>query len=290
MPSNSNDNSSQQVARNSNKAVHWILTVPQHCFTPYLPPQCNYIIGQLEEGNLDSQGTGGFLHWQFVVGFKTQTRLSGVRKVFGPYHAEPTKTAAAETYCQKEDTRVAGTQFSLGSRPIKRGSATDWAIVLGHVKSGRHDLIPPDIYLRYFSNIERIAVKNATPVGIERTCEVYYGSTGTGKSRLAWQEAGLDAYPKDPMSKFWDGYSGQEHVVIDEFRGSIAISHLLRWLDRYPVLVEVKGSSVVFKAKKIWITSNLHPSLWYPDLDPPTLAALLRRLNLRECNTPIEFN
>lgn len=266
------------------KAVHWILTVPHHAFTPYLPNQCTYIVGQLESGE------GGFLHWQFVVGFKAQTRLSAVIKVFGKYHAEPTKTQAAEDYCQKEETRVEGTQFSLGSRPIKRGSATDWAIVLGHVKSGKHDLIPADIYLRYFSNIERIAVKNATPIGIERVCTVYYGTTGNGKSRIAWQEAGLDAYPKDPMSKFWDGYNGHEHVVIDEFRGSIAISHILRWLDRYPVLVEVKGSSVVFKAKKVWITSNLHPMFWYPGLDPNTLDALLRRLTLVEVNTPLVFN
>jgi len=63
----------------------------------------------------------------------------------------------------------------------------------------------------------------------------------------------------DPRSKFWDAYSGHEHVVIDEFRGGIDISHMLRWLDRYPVLVEVKGSSVCLKAGVIWITSNLHP-------------------------------
>jgi len=278
MPTNTS-----QSNQNRTKAIHWILTVPHHHFTPYLPPQCTYITGQLERGQ------EGFLHWQFVVGFQHQIRLSGVRKIFGPHHCEPTKTAQAEAYCHKEETRIEGTEFSLGTRPIKRGATTDWSIVLSHVRSGQHDLIPADIYLRYFSNIERIAVKNATPIGIERTCTVYYGSTGTGKSRLAWQEAGFDAYPKDPMSKFWDGYSGQKHVVIDEFRGSIAISHLLRWLDRYPVLVEVKGSSQVFKAEKVWITSNLHPSLWYPGLDISTVDALLRRLTLKECNTPIQF-
>lgn len=69
-------------------------------------------------------------------------------------------------------------------------------------------------------------------------------------------------------------------MVIDEFRGGIDIAHLLRWLDRYPVIVEVKGSSVVLKAKKIWITSNLNPEQWYEGLDQATTQALLRRLNV----------
>jgi len=88
----------------------------------------------------------------------------------------------------------------------------------------------------------------------------------------------LDAYPKDPRTKFWDGYNGQQHVVIDEFRGSIDISHMLRWLDRYPVIVEVKGSSTCLVATTIWITSNLDPRDWYMDLDVDTKQALLRRL------------
>lgn len=82
------------------------------------------------------------------------------------------------------------------------------------------------------------------------------------------------------ITKWWCGYLGNEHVVIDEFRGVIDVAHLLRWLDRYPVLVEIKGSSVVLKAKTIWITSNLDPRLWYPDIDQETLDALLRRLNI----------
>lgn len=117
-------------------------------------------------------------------------------------------------------------------------------------------------------------------VAVQREVKVYWGRTGAGKSRRAWEEATFDAYPKDPRSKFWDGYRGQDRVVIDEFRGGIDISHMLRWLDRYPVVVEVKGSSVVLKATNIWITSNIHPNDWYPTLDQETKNALLRRLQI----------
>lgn len=116
----------------------------------------------------------------------------------------------------------------------------------------------------------------------EKSTVVFWGPTGTGKSRRAWEEATFDAYPKGPTNIWWCGYRGQENVVIDEFRGQIGISHMLRWLDRYPVVVEVKGSSVVLQAKKIWITSNLHPKDWYPELDEETYKALLRRLNIIE--------
>lgn len=115
-----------------------------------------------------------------------------------------------------------------------------------------------------------------------RVCYVYWGPTGTGKSKRAWEESGLGAYGKDPRSKFWCGYQGQENVVIDEFRGGIDAAHLLRWLDRYPVRVEIKGSSRPLCAKTFWITSNLQPSAWFPELDSLTVDALLRRLTIIE--------
>lgn len=71
---------------------------------------------------------------------------------------------------------------------------------------------------------------------------------------------------------------------MDEFRGGIDVAHLLRWLDRYPCCVETKGSSRPLLARKIWITSNLDPRQWYPDLDEDTRAALLRRLNITHFN------
>lgn len=122
------------------------------------------------------------------------------------------------------------------------------------------------------------------PVGQEKTVYVYWGRTGTGKSRRAWDEATLVAYPKDPCTKWWCGYRGQSTVVIDEFRGRIGIEHLLRWTDRYPVVVESKGGAVVLRCTSIWITSNLSPDVWYPDIDAESLAALRRRLNIIHFN------
>lgn len=122
---------------------------------------------------------------------------------------------------------------------------------------------------------------------MERICYVFWGKTGTGKTRRAWDEAGLDAYPKCSRTKWWDGYRNQESVIIDEFRGAIDVTYLLLWLDRYPVNVEIKGGRVPLSATKVWITSNLHPREWFPDLDGATWDALNRRLVITEILGPL---
>jgi len=261
------------------QARYWLLTIPHADFTPYLPPQCQSLRGQLESG----EGTG-YLHWQLVASFKTKVRLAGVKRIFGDTcHAEPSRSAAADAYVWKDETAVEGTRFELGTKAIRRGNSEDWDAVRDNAKRGRLDDIPGDIYVRYYGNLKRICTDNLEPVAVEREVIVYWGPTGTGKSRRAWAEAGIQAYPKDPRTKFWDGYRGQDNVVVDEFRGDIDIAHLLRWFDRYPVIVEVKGSSVVLNAKKIWLTSNLDPRQWYPNLDEETKAALFRRLTIVHC-------
>lgn len=257
------------------QGVYWILTIPHHLFVPYLPPGVTWIRGQLELGE------GGFLHWQVVVAFSQKKSLPAVRNVFGPVHAELSLSAAADDYVWKELTRVHETQFELGQKPFNRGGGEKcWDTIWEHAKHGRLMDIPADIRVNSYRTLRAIGADFARPLAMERTCAVYIGPTGTGKSRRAWEEAGVDAYVKDPNSKFWCGYFGQEHVVIDEFRGRIDVSHLLRWLDRYPINVEVKGSSVPLSATTFWITTNLDVDSWYPELDAETLAALKRRLQV----------
>lgn len=265
----------------------WMLTIPHHGFIPYLPPGCLYITGQLERGTQGQDIAGvpdveaGYLHWQVVVGFARSVHLSKIVDTFGPYHAEPVRNRdAALTYVHKPQTAIKGTQFDLGEVPLRRNVKHDYDQILNCAKSGDLDSIPSDILVRHYSSICRIRQDNLKPQPMERETKVFWGPTGTGKSRTAWLEAGWDAYPKDPRTKFWDGYHGQENVIIDEFRGAIDIAHMLRWLDRYPVVVEVKGTSTIFCARRLWITSNLHPRDWYPNLDEATQAAFLRRLEI----------
>lgn len=196
------------------QGIFWILTIPHHGFVPYLPPQCKGIVGQLERGH-----ETGYLHWQLVVSFSKKTSLRGVRDCFGPYRAELTKSSAANDYCWKDDTAVPGTRFSLGVLGFNRSVGRDWDRIWESAQRGELESIPASVRVQSYRTLRTIASDYARPLSIEREVKVFWGSTGTGKSRRAWSEAGMDAYPKDPRSKFWCGYRDQKRVVIDEFRG-----------------------------------------------------------------------
>jgi len=251
-----------------------------------LPSTVVWIKGQKERGN-----EGGYLHWQFVCAFSKKVSLRGLKSLFGSaIHGELSRSDAAAEYCCKEDTRVDG-PWEWGAKPIQRNAKLDWDSIWTSAVSGDLLAIPASIRISSYRALRSIASDYAVCSAMEREVYVFWGRTGkfeliigSGKSRRAWDEAGLDAYSKDPRSKFWDGYQGSRNVVIDEFRGGIDVAHILRWCDRYPVRVEVKGSSAPLCAKRIWFTSNVDPRDWYPDLDEETKAALLRRFNIIHFN------
>lgn len=264
------------------KARYWILTVPQHLYVPYRPVDCTYIGGQLERGE-----TTGYLHWQLIVVFTQQVRLTRVKTLFGDeVHAEVTRSEAAREYCFKESSAIEGTAFHLGQYPFRRNNPIDWEAIKTKAKLGLLDdvTIPAQVYVNSYGTLKQIKKDHLKPEAGVREIFVYCGKTGAGKSKRAWEEAGWNAYPKQATSKYWDGYQEQENVVMDEFRGQIGISHMLAWCDRYPVIIDNKFGATCLKAKKIWITSNLHPNDWYPDLDAETKSALIRRLNITEFN------
>lgn len=264
------------MSTDSPQGRYWIGTIPHSLgWVPptNLPDGVNWIRGQSEVG------AGGLHHFQVCVAFSKNRRRQAVRNLL-PGHWELTRSVAAEDYVWKEDTRVAGSQFELGRRPFKRNSATDWEAVRTSAKAGKLEEVPADVFIKHYSALRRIAADSCRPVPAIRTCHVFWGATGTGKSRRAWEEAGIQAYAKAPLTKWWCGYDGELNVIIDEFRGILSVSNLLRWLDRYPVRVETKGGSVPLCATTFWITSNVSPDDWYPDIDPATLEALRRRMNI----------
>jgi len=237
---------------------------------------CSWIKGQREIGE------GGFDHWQFIVAFRRKQSLQSAKLALRmpTLHLELSRSSAASSYVWKEDTRVEGSQFEFGGQPIARNCAQDWEDIWEKAKDGLYMQIPANVRIQNYRTLRSIASDFASPTPMVRKCFVFWGATGSGKSRRAWDESGWDAYCKDPRTKFWDGYQGEKNVVLDEFRGAIDLSHMLRWLDRYPVRVEIKGSSVCLRAENIWITSNLDPLDWYPEADIETKAALMRRLEI----------
>lgn len=112
------------------------------------------------------------------------------------------------------------------------------------------------------------------PLHRDVTVTVLYGEAGSGKSRWAY-----DHYPdlyKKPVGDWWDGYSGQKAILLDDFYGWIKYHDLLHVLDRYPLNCPVKGGFIQAQWDTVVITSNDPPNAWYREkgLTP----ALRRRL------------
>jgi hypothetical protein len=249
------------------KARYWIATLnaSRNVFTPTLSDGVEYLKGQLE------LGSSGYLHWQFLVYTSGRLTLGQVKRLFPrDTHFEPTRSAAANEYVWKDDTCAdIETRFELGRLPMHRNSSTDWNAVRDNARAGRYDDIPADILVRYYGNIKRLRVDSMVcPTRPTIECYLYWGEPGTGKTRRAFAEAGDNAYIKTPTTKWWDGYRGEENVIIDDFSGLIRAEYIKTWLDRYRCSVEIKGGAVPLCATKFWITSNHSIEKWYDnDID-----------------------
>lgn len=121
---------------------------------------------------------------------------------------------------------------------------------------------------------------------------VFWGPTGTGKSRRAYEElhhfcaSDFWVAPSGQLQWF-DGFTGHRGALFDDYApneqrngGKEDFRLILRLLDRYPFTVPVKGAFVQWNPKYIYITSNFHPVDWFPTVSD--IAPLLRRIHVIE--------
>jgi len=163
---------------------------------------------------------------------------------------------------------------------FKLNSKVDWALQLDLAKKRKWDELNPGVLIRNYSALKKIGTEYAiAPSRPNITVHVHYGITGSGKSHKVFNEVeGKEYYIKDSETKWFDGYKGEKIGVIDEFRGIINIAKILKWWDKWPCNVEIKGGQVPLEIDTWYVMSNLSPEEWYPDLDSATKDALLRRI------------
>lgn len=266
---------------------------------PELRDRCRYLVFQEE-----LCPTTGRAHLQGFCILRQPSRARGVSTVLGisGAHAEVARGTDEECirYCKKQETRLrADAEPSEPLGPYSRSDAgqghrSDWDGLRERLRSGAsYEEVSDEhfgLWLRYERGIRSyrgIRVhRRAWPTGVS----VFWGRTGSGKTRTAYQEAGDEAYwlpiGQGPI-QWYDGYEGQEHVIMDDFYGNMRISQFLKLTDRYPLQVPIKGGFVNWCPRHIWITSNSDPESWWPDAPSEVRAAVRRRLtDIRHFDSP----
>ena len=216
--------------------------------------------------------TTGTKHLQGLVCFATPRASTALKKKLPTIHLEPMRGThqQASTYCKKD-----GDFEEFGEIP-KQGQRTDWETATASVASGMEvvDIIQTYPYmLPAIRSIERFKTLSLKPLHREVNVICIVGDAGAGKSRYAY-----DNYPtlySKPRGEWWDGYTGQKQVLLDDYYGYLPYCELLRVLDRYPLQLPVKGGYIYAQYDTIIITSNKHPKHWYSN---GLTQALRRRL------------
>lgn len=194
-----------------------------------------------------------------------------MKKIDNHAHWEIRRGSAdeARVYCMKADTRLEG-PWEYGEASKGQGQrrdleeATHTALTTRSIRAVAQQ--HPSSFVKYHNGFQSLLFHTTTARTEPPRVLLYYGVTGSGKTRQAYADYGDALYRKAPDTVWFDGYCGQKTLLLDDFAGAaskMSLSYLLQLLDRYPIDVQVKGSYASLQATKIIITSNLHPRLWY---------------------------
>ncbi|QBC65298.1 replication-associated protein [Chicken circovirus SDWF] len=238
--------------------------------------------------------TSGTPHLQGCIWFKREKSIVQLRKKINEgfpegIHVDVRSADSVEgcmSYCSKD-----GKEIVEYGKPPKQGERTDLIAVRDEIMNGRTvDSIcidNPMLYHQYgrtFSKIEDLRMRSLFRKEMTR-CKWHYGLTGTGKSHEVYQ----DFDPKTHYvlnlndNGYWEGYTQQDIVILNEFRGQIPLGELLDLIDKWPKSVKRRNREPMpFISKWIYITSPYAPGELYKNAcrDEDKLDQLLRRVEV----------
>lgn len=232
---------------------------------------------------IETSPTNQRLHVQFYFHTRNAKRFSVIHRALPGAHVEKARNNQESwTYCQKEETRT-GWSGTFGQVPRGQGGRSDLArAVQLTLERGVEAVVQEDpvAYVRFGRGLRDLELRKRSRDLMQYkqglTVTVFWGPTGTGKTRRV-AEMG-DVYPLELADNLWfDGYTGQRRLLIDEFYGQLKPAVLLKLLDVYTRSWPVKGGFVVGDWSEIYITSNVDPDSWYGASVPEAVKAAIRR-------------
>lgn len=237
--------------------------------------KCRYLIYGYEVGE------NGTPHLQGYVELANAQRLTAMKKINNKAHWEVRKGTRdeARNYCMKDNEFTEVGSWAAGGQ----GKRNDLKVVMDAIKGNMKtlelfDTFPNEVSrnMRFVEKYKELVEREQTKKFRKVNVEVIIGQAGHGKTKKAFDE-NPDVFTVTPSETFpFDGYDGEECILIDDFYGDLKYHQILRILDGHQLRVNVKGSHRYARWTKVYITSNKPPEEWYQiGLTP----ALKRRLN-----------
>lgn len=273
-----------------------------------LPAVPVYLVYQLEQGDNGNPLFGDGYHYQGYVEFSARVTAPQIIDImqwqgfWWDVWLEPRRNTREHcvNYVTKEETRVMwdNPNDNLGPRAVitveegqPRGDdVVDQAAMIRQMiaDGANYDDIAaayPERAMRCVNGIKALIVeriKSLPKVWREVTCFVHWGDTRTGKSKRVYDIEGYDkVYQKIAKSAYYDGYDLEKHevLIIDDFTpGDMEVAEFLKICDGQPLLVNQKYGCSVARWKRVYITSNVPPSQWFPKATKKQMEAVFHRL------------
>lgn len=129
------------------------------------------------------------------------------------------------------------------------------------------------------------------PAGSNYSHQFWWGESGAGKTRSAREYAEIHGWRLFVKScdKWWDGYKGEEVVVVNEITPDMfhMLKFILIWTDEDPFPVCVKGGRSVIRPLVFIFTSNYSLAECFPQANAYQKNALRRRLLVAHFDKPL---
>lgn len=214
-------------------------------------------------------GDSGTPHLQGYVHLKDAITFRALKSQLPSVHLERARGDGQQNrdYCTKDADFV-----EIGTLPVEKGKAGKeaWALILRKAEEGDWAWIKeeyPRVWINTYQKLQSLRRPQLSVIEGDIVNEWWWGTTGTGKSKLAWEKYGSICYQK-MLNKWWDGYDNEEVVVIEEWspKNEVTASALKIWADRYPFAAQIKGGVLQkIRPKKIIVISNYRLEDCFPD-------------------------
>lgn len=261
---------------------HKVFTLSAKCGEPvWYPEMMHYLVYGLEVGKQSTEkNPDGYQHFQGYVEFKKNYTLEEIWETCLPKGVKlairkGSKKQAIE-YTKKDG------KFVEYGEPEEQGHRTDLEAVREKIDSGATALdLAKDDFGTWCRNYRAFAVyADMINCNKKRDCSItyIYGPPGTGKSSLALAMF-PKAYFKKPDTQWYQGYTNQQDLVIDEFRStSLKFPDLFTLVSPMPYQMDIKGSGVWSSVNNVILISNYSPKEIVQDCDKVTQDAFYRRI------------